>query len=214
LGNEILTLCEPYPVIFHHETTVNAVFRDKVTLSNGLTLDADLTIWTGGAKAPDILYQSGLSPKVDQWAPVMETLQSCFYEDVFVVGDAAKFTTPIGKQAYHAMDMGTLAAENIARKISGRPLKTFFPAEKPMLISFGDLTTFLASDSAVLSGASLAGIKEGIYQYTMVKMDSLFGIRPIWDLYQRSKTGAYNFLTSSMTPLSALKRFSDIRMLE
>jgi NADH dehydrogenase len=214
LDQEIRNLCRHYRVTFHNDVSVSQVNNHSVEISTGIALDSDLTIWTGGSKPPGLLFQSGLCETPNQWAPVKETLQSRFFEHVFVAGDAAQLKTPISKQAYHAMDMGTWAAANLRRLISGEPLKPFCPAEKPMLVSFGDLTTFLSDGASVFSGASLAAVKEGIFQYTMAQMQPPLGILPAWEMLQRLKAGALNLFLPSVTSLSALKRIPEIRQLQ
>jgi hypothetical protein len=75
------------------------------------------------------------------------------------------------KQAYHAIDMGQSAAENLIHRLNGKPQNDFRPSEKPMLIAFGDLDTFLVSGSTVVSSPLLAAAKEAVYQLTMARLD-------------------------------------------
>jgi hypothetical protein len=85
-------------------------------------------------------------------------------------GDAAQLPRDVGKQAYNAIDMGALAAANVARFLGGRTLKPFMPAAKPVLIAFGDLQTYLVAGRTVLASKVLAGAKEGVYQVFMSQM--------------------------------------------
>ena len=98
------------------------------------------------------------------------TLQSRHFDNVFVVGDAAQLPHAVGKQAYNAIDMGTLAAANAARFLAGRALKPFKPAPKPVLVAFGDLQTYLVAGRKVVASKALAGAKEGVYQLFMAQM--------------------------------------------
>ena len=99
-----------------------------------------------------------------------QTLQSRHADNVFVVGDAAQLPQKVGKQAYNAIDMGALAAANVARFLGGRALKPFRPVPKPVLIAFGDLQTYLVAGRTVLASKVLAGAKEGVYQVFMSRM--------------------------------------------
>ena len=90
----------------------------------------------------------------------------------FVAGDAAALPAPLRKQAYYAMDMGELAGDNIRRLLDGRTLKRFSPAPRPMLISFGDITTWLVAGDTVVASPLLAAAKEGVYQATMARLSS------------------------------------------
>ena len=73
--------------------------ESSVELTSGEVLPADITIWTGGAKPPALLSESGLAPKADSWAPVNSTLQSRFFDAIFIVGDAAELPEALSKQA-------------------------------------------------------------------------------------------------------------------
>ena len=99
-----------------------------------------------------------------------QTLQSRHFDNTFVVGDAAQMPRPVAKQAYNAIDMGALAAANVARFLGGRALKPFRPASKPVLIAFGDLQTYLVAGRTVVASKALAGAKEGVYQVFMAQM--------------------------------------------
>jgi NADH dehydrogenase FAD-containing subunit len=81
---------------------------------------ATVTIWTGGGRSPDLWLESGLSADRGPWAPVPATLESRTHRRVFVVGDAAELPARVPKQACHAMDTGTVAADNIEALTKGR----------------------------------------------------------------------------------------------
>jgi NADH dehydrogenase FAD-containing subunit len=167
--------CAPYNVRFHTRTLVTRVTSSRVHLSSGETVRSDLTIWTGGATAPALLQASGLADAPGHWAPVTKTLRSQKLSNVFVVGDAAALSRPVAKQAYFAMQMGACAADNVERALSGRPLRPFTPAAKPMLISLGDLDTFLVSGDTVVAAPALAALKEAVFQLTMAQIDAPIG---------------------------------------
>ena len=139
-----------------------------VRLADGTRLRSELTLWTAGLAPPALLRESGLARSPQLWADVHQTLQSRHADNVFVVGDAAQLPQDVGKQAYNAIDMGALAAANVARFLGGRALKPFRPAPKPVLIAFGDLQTYLVAGRTVLASKVLAGAKEGVYQVVHV----------------------------------------------
>jgi NADH dehydrogenase FAD-containing subunit len=180
--------CAPYPVHFHTGTRVTELTRNRVRLSSGERVRADLTIWTGGATAPALLQASGLVDQPKQWAPVKETLQSRRFTNVLVIGDAAALPHPIGKQAYYAMQMGACAATNVERLLAGRPLHRFAPAAKPMLISLGDLDTFLVAGDRVIAAPALAALKEAVFQTTMAQIDPPVGRDALHGLQARVAT--------------------------
>ncbi|KHE92157.1 MAG: hypothetical protein K8F52_04440 [Candidatus Scalindua rubra] len=77
---------------------------------------------------------------------------------------------PVDKQAYHALDMGKLAAENIIRVTSDLPKQPFKTAIRPFLLTFGDIDTFMVFGEKVISGPSLSVAKELVYQKIMSKI--------------------------------------------
>ena len=171
LDADLRRLCAPYAVKLRTATTIASVSAKGVRLADGTRLRSELTLWTAGLAAPALLRESGLAPPPRVWADVHPTLQSCHFDNVFVVGDAAQPPFAVGKQAYNSIDMGALAASNVARYLTGRTLKPYKPAPKPVLIAFGDLQTYLVAGRVVLASKWLAGAKEGVYQLSMSQME-------------------------------------------
>ena len=170
LDADLRRLCEPHAVSLRTATTIAAVSAKGVRLADGTRLRSELTLWTAGLAPPALLRESGLARSPQRWADVHQTLQSRHADNIFVVGDAAQLPQDVGKQAYNAIDMGALAAANVARFLGGRTLKPFRPAPKPVLIAFGDLQTYLVAGRTVLASKVLAGAKEGVYQAFMSQM--------------------------------------------
>lgn len=171
VDREIRRLCVPYPVAFHTGSTIKRVWKNSVDLADKTKIPSQITIWTGGAQPPKILYESNLSTAEDQWANVNTALQHVNYPNVFAAGDVAGMPVPLSKQAYHALDMGKHAALNIIRLHAGKPLKTFQPSSKPMLVSFGDMDAFLIGKRAVFAGPALGILKEAVFQLVMTELD-------------------------------------------
>jgi NADH dehydrogenase len=171
LDREIRRLCAPYPVKFHTGKGISRVWKHSVVLSDKIKLPSQLTIWTGGAKPPDLLYDSNLSSAPDQWMNVNKSLQHVSYAEIFAAGDAAGLMFPLSKQAYHALDMGKTAAENIIRLHDKKSLKNFKPSSKPMLVSFGDLDAFLIDKRIVVGGPALGLLKEAVFHIVMTQLD-------------------------------------------
>ena len=163
--------CEEHGVDCLLGDRVAAVTPKQVRLASGARLRSDLTIWTGGVVAPELLLSSSLAPDRGRWATVKRSLQSTRHENVFVIGDAAELPRPLGKQAYFALPMGECAADNVARYLAGRRLREFRPSPKPMLVAFGDLDTFLVTGDSVIATPALAAAKEAVFQLTMAQLD-------------------------------------------
>ena len=154
---------------------VTKVMPTRVQVAGAKPLRSDLTIWTGGVKAPSLLHASGLAERAGQWAPVTQGLRSKRHQNVFVIGDAAGLPQPLGKQAYYALQMGMCAAENVERALAGRRLRDFKPAAKGMLVAFGALDTFLIAGRSVIASPALAAAKEAVFQVTMAQLDPPLG---------------------------------------
>jgi NADH dehydrogenase len=167
--------CARYDVRFLTGTRVTRVTPMRVHVTGGKPLRSDLTIWTGGVKAPPLLRASGLADREGQWAPVTQALRSKRHRNVFVIGDAAGLPQPLGKQAYYALQMGMCVAGNVERALAGRRLRDFKPSAKGMLVAFGDLDTFLIAGRAAIGSPALAAAKEAIYQVTMAQLDPPLG---------------------------------------
>jgi NADH dehydrogenase len=177
--------CAEYDVHFHTRSPVTGVTRKRVQLRSGDVLRSDLTIWTAGGMAPPLLRESGLADQPRQWAPVTTTLRSRRFDNVFVIGDAAGLPHPLAKQAYNAMQMGECAADNAGRALAGRTLRPFKPSPKPMLVSLGDLDTFLVSGRSVIASPGLAAVKEAVFQFTMAEFDPPLSAPALQDLTAR-----------------------------
>lgn len=213
LGREIERKCRPFAVTFHKGESVKSVTRTRVRLASGRTLTSDLTLWAGGAAPSPLLALSGLSPDSAAWAPVRPTLQSRFFDNIFVIGDAAGLPQPTSKQAYHALDMGSHAAGNIRRLLAGRKLRPFRPGPEINLISLGDIDTYLVVGKRVFASPALAPGKELIFQANMARLDPPTGFRPAWALHERYWQGIQRLTLPSLWPPSRLANLADLRKL-
>ncbi len=164
------------PVRLHCGKRVIRVTATGVTLDDGERISGDITIWTGGAKAPDVVADAGFDASRAGWIQVRKDLSCRGFPGVFAAGDVADVPRPIAKQAYHAIDMGRHAARNILRRRAGRKTLPFSPAPKPMLVAFGDLDTFLMTESKVVAGPGLAAAKEAVFQATIAGFDRLASV--------------------------------------
>ncbi|WP_405231329.1 NAD(P)/FAD-dependent oxidoreductase [Lentisalinibacter salinarum] len=170
LAADVRARCAGLPVHWHTGAGVSRLTAKSVVLASGERLPADLAIWSAGLAPPPFLAESGLIPAGRGWVPVRDTLQSEAWPALFVAGDCAGLPQPLRKQAYHALDMGEYAAWNLQHFLRGRPLKPFRPTHKPLLISLGDLDTYLVAGERVLASPLLAAAKEGVYQYYMTRL--------------------------------------------
>ncbi len=205
--------CAGLPVDFHLGARVRQLHEGMVELDDGTCLRSGLTLWTGGGTAPRLLFEAGLSQKLGQWAPVTATLESVAHRHVFVVGDAAALPDPLAKQAYHAMDMGQLAARNIEALAEGRAPRSFVPSTKPMVISFGDLDTWVVMGQRVLAGTALSTLKKGILETTLLRLDPPRDAPTLLFAMRRATGGIEGMVHTLLDTPSNLRHLSGVRVL-
>ena len=204
----------PYRVTLHTGAVVREVGARSVMLESGEKLTADLCIWSAGTTLPGFLRNSGLKEAGDDWLPVDETLRSRHAENIFIAGDCAALPEPLRKQAYHAMALGEVAGDNISRFLRDRPLRRFRPAPMPMLISFGDITTWLVVGDYAVASPVLAAAKEGVYQATMARLASPKDpLRYSADAVGRATMATRQLLLPQLTPRKLLDGLTGSRIL-
>ncbi|MEJ2602569.1 MAG: FAD-dependent oxidoreductase [Gammaproteobacteria bacterium] len=167
LAEDVRLRCAGLPVYWHTGAGVKRVGRRAVTLDSGESIASSLTLWSAGLAPRPFFRQAGLVPDGGRWVPVSQTLQSVVAPEIFVAGDSAELPSPLRKQAYNAIDTGAYAAWNVQHFLRGRPLKDFRPSPKPLLISLGDLDTYLVAGDRILASPMLAAGKEAVYQFYM-----------------------------------------------
>lgn len=212
VDRSIRAACRPFSVKFHTRSRVASVESDEVVLTDGRRIPAELTIWTGGSAPHPLLHASGLAEKPGARAPVRGTLMSTLKENVFVIGDAADAGFDLSQQAYHAMAMGELAAANVEALLTGKRLKSFEPAPKPQLVTFGNLDCFLVFDRMVVAGTVLGQLKEAIYQVNMARLNPPRRLSPALGFYQRLYNGFWHSLWPNVTNLSSLMKLPQLRV--
>ncbi len=213
IDHDLRKICNAFNVHFHTATRVTKLAQDKVWLSSREMLMADAIIWTGGAVPAPLLRRSGLTRKAADWVAVSGSLQSKFFDSIFVAGDAAHVPKLTSKQAYHAIDMGEIVGANIKLLISGNDLKTFRSSSKPKIISFGDIQTYVVLGNVAVASPFLAGLKEGVFQAVMTKFDPPRGISSVVDLYGRTSESLFNLTLPSLMSMLSLKQLTNFRLL-
>jgi NADH dehydrogenase FAD-containing subunit len=203
IDRRVRTHCAGREVTILTGTRVTRVTPGRVYLARGRSLRSDLTIWTAGSSASPLLHAAGLARRPGAWAPVTQALQSRRHSNVFVIGDAAELPKPLQKQAYYAMQMGECAAGNVERLVAGRPLRHFRPFAKGMLVTFGDVDTFLVAGRSVVASPALAAAKEGVYQLTMAQIDPPIAGGSLRDTTRRLYDGASRLVLPTLRSAEA-----------
>ncbi len=200
------------PVRIHCAQRVARVTPHGVALASGRRLASDLTIWTGGAKAPALVEEGRLARSAAGWIQVRDDLSCRAAADIFATGDVADLPRPIAKQAYHAIDMGRHAAHNIVRRRRGEETLPFAPAPKPALVAFGDLDTFLITDSRVIASPALAAAKEAVFQITIAGFDALGSLKGWQRASARGRRALGELVLPTLHSLDAVTRVLSLRI--
>ena len=120
--------------------------RDKVSLSDGVTIPCNTLVWTGGISPNTII--KNLACDHDKSGRIMANnhLEVLDFEDAYVIGDCASIVdpragTPYPPTAQHALRQARVAANNIISVINRRGAadakKTFDYKTKGMMALIG-----------------------------------------------------------------------------
>lgn len=205
--------CDKLPVQFFLGHKVAEVQRQQVILDDGERLEADLVIWTGGVAPSPVIRQSSLSDS-SGFVPVNARLQSLASPTVLVAGDCVGPVAgkKISAQAYHAMDMGRIAGHNMLADLRHQPLKNYQPVDKPQLITFGDMDTFLVWGDRVWAGPALRTMKEAVYQIGLAQLDSRRPLRRVPGLARRLMDAGIDETIALLRSASLMKLFRISRL--
>ncbi len=200
---EILEICQDFPVAFRFEEKVNEVKDNLVVLESGESLHSDLTIWTGGVKTNPRFEAWGLAPEVNAF------LQSKKHPEILIIGDSVDVTGGGEKQAYLALEMGELAGKNVCSILQGKRLEAYKPQKYPSIYSFGNLSCFVIYEGFSLSGLPFSTLKEAIYQFNMANIQGI-PTKPsqLTDIVGRGSNGVFGALLSLLkSPIPLFSRF-------
>ncbi|HVL01307.1 MAG TPA: FAD-dependent oxidoreductase [Dongiaceae bacterium] len=194
--------------------SVEEVDAEGICFSDGTALESDLIIWSGGAAPNPFLTQSSLTQSPQEWAAVNGAFQSRNRENVFIIGDAAQPDgLDLSKQAFHAIDMGKVAAQNVDRLLAGKSLREFVPSNKPQLVTFGYLDTFMLFRDFALSSSVLGVAKEAIYTLGLLQMSPPKSAKDVLnslDLLQKSVRRVY---LPAFNPLNLIDKLPKAKLL-
>lgn len=164
------TRLEAKGVQLHLSDAVQRISAKTVWLESGKRLRSDATLWTAGPAPGPVLATSGLAGP-GEWMCVNRDLSAQGVAGVYAAGDIAELPTALTRQAYHALDMGMAAAQNIARDARGLAGRSFRPLPRPTLLAFGDMGCILIVGQKALFSPALGAAKEGVYAAVMAKLD-------------------------------------------
>lgn len=119
---------------------VKSATADSVTLSNGEVIGAHTLVWAAGVRPAALATALDVPRSRSARIEVDDALRVKGRKDVFAIGDVASFIRngrEIPMLSQPAMQGGRLAAENILRSISRRPLRKFRYRDKGSMATVG-----------------------------------------------------------------------------
>ncbi len=139
----------------HTGVAVTQVAPDSITLSDGLTLPAELVVWVTGAAAPEWLAASSLATTDAGFIQLNPCLQSVSHPEVFAAGDIAHVVAyPRPKSGVFAVRQGPPLAANLRRAALGHALREFRPQQQFLsLISTGERHAVASRGQWSIAGA-------------------------------------------------------------
>ncbi|MBN2606993.1 MAG: NAD(P)/FAD-dependent oxidoreductase [Thiotrichales bacterium] len=109
-------------------------------------IHADLLVWAAGIKAPEFLSHLALPSNRINQIEIEESLLVKGEDSIYAIGDCAflkpeESTRPVPPTAQAAHQMAKHSAQNIARQITGKPLKQFKYCDHGALVSLSRFQT-------------------------------------------------------------------------
>jgi NADH dehydrogenase len=153
---------------------VEKVQPDKVLLSNGVEIPAELIVWAAGVKAPDFLKGiGGLETNHVNQLLVLPTLQTTLDQNIFAIGDCAACPWPqanngkggiVPPRAQAAHQQASHLYKQINRVINREPLKPYEYRDFGSLVSLGEYSSVGSMMGGLIGGSLMV---EGLFAKCM-----------------------------------------------
>ena len=120
---------------------VTEASAEGIQTKSGKFIPAKLKVWSAGIKAPDFLRDlDGLENGRGNTLVVTQTLQTTRDENIFALGDCAACPQPgserpVPPRAQSANQEAICLADNLRRRLAGKPLKNFVYKDYGSLVS-------------------------------------------------------------------------------
>lgn len=126
------------------DNPVTEVKANRMELTEGEPVRADLMVWAAGVRAPDITKDWGLSVRKNNQIEVNSRLQSVSDEHIYAIGDCAGCRIDderwVPPRAQSASQMAACLYRNIVRAHRGKSAKPFHYKDKGSLVSLSRFT--------------------------------------------------------------------------
>jgi selenide, water dikinase len=163
VSRRVERILERRGIVLRLRTGVSTVEPDRVTLDDGRSIDADLTVWAAGASAHPFLRTSGLPVDEQGFVKVDATLRVQGAPKLFAAGDCASFPRPLPKAGVYAVRQADVLYDNIVALLEGRPVRAYRPQSDYMtLLNLGDGTAMGTKWGLSVQGRSVWWLKDRI----------------------------------------------------
>ena len=153
---------------------VEKIQPDKVLLSNGVEIPAELIVWAAGVKAPDFLKGiGGLETNHVNQLLVLPSLQTTLDQNIFAIGDCAACPWPqanngkggiVPPRAQAAHQQASHLYKQINRVINREPLKPYEYRDFGSLVSLGEYSSVGSMMGGLIGGSLMV---EGLFAKCM-----------------------------------------------
>ena len=178
LSERISTAAQKLLVDLGVEVITNAkvqkVLPDKVLLSDGVEIPAELIVWAAGVKAPDFLKGiGGLETNHVNQLLVLPSLQTTLDQNIFAIGDCAACPWPeanngkggiVPPRAQAAHQQASHLYKQINRIMKQEPLKPYDYRDFGSLVSLGEYSSVGSMMGGLIGGSLMV---EGLFAKCM-----------------------------------------------
>lgn len=124
-----------HDIVTSPNSRVSSIEQDKIVLSGGGTIDADVVIWATNAVAHELFQKFDLEKDERGFILTGPTLQSKSDPRIFAVGDSGTIEgEDLDKAGVYAVRQGPVLTENISHFIESRSLAHYVPQKNYLKI--------------------------------------------------------------------------------
>jgi len=163
---------------------VQKIEANRVYLSDGVEIPAELIVWAAGVKAPDFLKGiGGLESNHANQLLVLPTLQTTLDPQIFALGDCAACPWPQANQgkggivpprAQAAHQQASHLFSQINHIIDGKPLKSYQYRDFGSLVSLGEYSSVGSMMGGLIGGSlMIEGLVAKLMYISLYKLHQL-----------------------------------------
>jgi selenide,water dikinase len=150
-------------VALHLGAGVAGAEPGAVVLTNGERIPFDALLWATGAASHGLFAASGLATDDRGFVRVRPTLQLADHDDLFAVGDCARFEPDLPKSGVFAVRQGPVLDHNLRARLAGRRLRAYRPQRDTLvLLNLGDGTALGTKWGRAVEGPRVFRVKDAI----------------------------------------------------